>query len=38
MLLGGLSVGSLIIWLTFAPVLRRAGNHLPAVAEPAEVT
>ena len=38
LLLGGLSVGSLVIWLTFAPMLRRAGNHLPAVSAPAEVT
>ncbi len=37
-LLGALSVGSLIIWLTFGPMLRRAGNHLPAVSAPAEVT
>lgn len=37
-LLGTLSVGSLIIWLTFGPMLRRADNHLPAVSAPAEVS
>jgi MFS family permease len=29
--LGGLSLGSLVIWLGFAPMLRRAGNHVPEV-------
>ena len=29
LLLGGLSLGSLIIWSAFAPMLRRAGHPAP---------
>lgn len=36
--LGALSLGSLVIWLGFAPVLRRAGNHVPDAPAAAELT
>lgn len=32
--LGALSLGSLVIWLGFAPLLRTAGDHVPAALSP----
>jgi len=37
-MLGGLSLGSLVIWLGFAPMLRRTGNHIPVVSAAVEAT
>jgi MFS family permease len=36
--LGAFSLGSLIIWLGFASLLRTVGNHIPAVSATTEVT
>jgi MFS family permease len=38
LLLGGLSLGSLIIWLRFSAVLRRVGNHTATVPPVVDVT
>lgn len=37
-MLGGLSMGSLAIWLGFAPMLRRTGNHISLASAPVEAT